>query len=289
MLLSRTILILSALAAGLAALLAGQGRRELGRGDPETQLMGYYAAVMQFTPVGLPAREGRLEIGGSASLIPSISVEDRTVGFGGTKTEHTNLCPVYARLTVSKGFGRTALELGYTPGVDICDAKATVYSIAIGRRLTLGQSWEGFARLSGYTGTVDASTTCNEAAVADPFDQTCYGGTPSSDRVAPRAVALEFAAAYQGWRARRIEPYLSVGIRYERVDFDVNYTRTTAQGAAVSLPALDDHNRLRATLSRVHLAAGAAWDISTFMRLGGELYYAPGALMTLRGRLAVAL
>src|SRR6185295_14843984 len=91
---------------GAAASLPAQTRRVLSRDNPEAQLMGYYAAVMQFTPVGLPNREGRLEIGGAASFIPPVSQEDRLAGFGGTKTENTNLCPVFPRLTAAKGFGR---------------------------------------------------------------------------------------------------------------------------------------------------------------------------------------
>ena len=71
--------------------------------------------------------------------------------------------------------------------------------------------------------------------------------------MAPLDLAVDFAAAYQGWRRARIEPYVSVGFRYERVDFDVNYTRTPAQQSADTLnyyPALDDHERLRAELDR---------------------------------------
>lgn len=286
--LSRTILGGAALFL-LSSPLAAQARRVLAKDDPEAQLMGYYASVMQFTPVGLPNRDGRLEIGGAATLIPSVSQEDRLVGFGGTKTENTNLCPVFPRLTVSKGFGRFNVEAGYTPPVRVCGAKASVVAVAIARRMTLGVTWEGYARASVMSGTVDVSVTCSPDAVALPTDQTCYGGTPSSDRVAPLGLALEFAAAYQGWRAKRIEPYVSMGVRYERIDFDVNYTRTAAQGAVVSLPEIQDNNRLRATLSRVQLAVGAVWDATRLIRVGGEIYYAPGALMTLRGRLALAL
>jgi hypothetical protein len=283
--LSRMIAILAALAATLPGPLGAQARRELGRGDPETQLLGYYAAVMQFTPVGLPSREGRFELGGAGTLIPRISDEDRRVGFGGTKTENTNICPVYPRITASYGFGRNAIEAGFTPPVEVCGAKASVISFAIGRRMTLGQAWEGYARLSAMSGRVDVSATCDADAVADSLNLTCFEGIPSSDRVAPLGVALEFAAAWQGWRSKGIEPYFAAGIRYERIDFDVNYTRDIGK----RYPDLDDHNRLRASLSRVHLAAGAAWDITGNIRLGGELYYAPGALITLRGRLAVAL
>jgi opacity protein-like surface antigen len=264
-------------------------RRTLASDDPETQLMGYYAAVMQFTPVGLPSKSGSFEIGGAASFIPAISLSDRTAGFGGTKVENTNLCSVFPRITASKGFGRFGVEAGYTPPVSVCGVKATVVGLAIGRRMVLGATWDGYARLSAMSGTVDVSSTCSASAIADPLDETCYGGSISHDKIAPFSGTLEFDAAYQGWRAARLEPYLGAGIRYERVNFDVNYTRDSTQGAAVTLPPLDDHNRLRATLTRVHLVAGMAWDVVRHVRIAGELYYAPGALMTIRGRAAVAL
>jgi hypothetical protein len=287
--LSRTVFAVGVLVSLHAGALGAQGRRVLANGDPEAQLMGYYAAVMQFTPVGLPSRDGRFEFGGTGTVIPAVSLQDRIVGFGGTKAEHSNLCPVYPRLTASKGFGRYGVEVGYTPPLTVCGAKANVVALAIGRRLTLGQTWDGYLRLSAIAGSVEASTTCDSEAVANPLDLTCYGGTPSSDKIAPLAGALEFVAAYQGWRGSHLEPYVSAGIRYERIAFDVNYSRTVAQGALVSLPAMEDHNRLQANLARLHLAAGAAWDLSRRLRLGGELYYAPSALLTVRGRGAIAL
>ena len=269
---------------GLAGTLPAQARRTLDSGDPEAQLLGYYSAVLQFTPVGLPSRDGRFEIGGSITRIPTVSFEDRLVGFGGTKSENTNLCSAYPRITASKGFGRTVIEAGYTPPVKVCGVKASVLSLAIGRRMTLGRTWEGYARLGGTSGHADVSATCSAEAVLNPADQTCYGGTPSNDRIAPTSFALDFAAAWQGWQRHRLEPYFLAGFRYERIDFDVNYTRT---GAA--FPDIIDHNRLRASLGRIHLATGLSWDVVRALRLGAELYYAPGALMTLRARGALAL
>jgi hypothetical protein len=279
------------IAAAGAPPLAAQQRRTLDDHDPQVQLMGFYAASMQFGAIGLPDRAGRLELGGAVTMIPSVSLADRTVGFGGTKPEDSNLCPVYPRLTAAKGFGAVSVEAGWTPPVTVCGVTANVVSAALGYRFALGTTWDGQVRLSGLTGHVDASITCSPDAVVDPLNLTCYLGSPSADRVAPTAVAVDFTSAWQGWRAKRIEPYLSVGVRYERIDFDVNYTRTSAQASSVlplTVPPLDDHERLRSTLSRVQLAAGASWGVTNRFKLGGELYYAPGAMMTLRGRASYA-
>jgi hypothetical protein len=273
-------------------MLGAQQRRTLDDRDPQAQLMGYYAATMQFGAIGLPDRAGRLELGGAVTLIPTLSLADRTVGFGGTKPEDSNLCPVYPRLTASKGFGALSAEAGWTPPVTVCGVTANVLSAALGYRFKLGASWDGHVRLSGLTGHLDASITCSDADTAAAANLTCYLGSPSSDRVAPLALAADFGAAWQGWRARRIEPYVSVGVRYERIDFDVNYTRTAAQASSVLplvVPPLDDHERLRATLSRLQLAAGVLWGVTRRLKLGGELYYAPGAMMTGRGRASFAI
>lgn len=283
MALSRMAACLGALL-GAAGALQAQQRRTLVAGEPESQLMGYYAAVMQFTPVGLPSRDGRLELGGAISKIPTVSFEDRLVGFGGTKVENTNLCSAFPRLTASKGFGRTTIEVGYTPPVEVCGVKANVMAFALGRRMTLGATWEGYARISALTGRVDATVTCSAADTANATNQTCYEGTPSSDRIAPFAISIDFAAAWQGWQRHHMEPYFLAGIRHEAVNFDVNYERI-----GKSYPDLIDHNRLRASLSRIHLGAGIAWQIARPVRLGAELYYAPGAMMTLRARGALVL
>lgn len=275
-----------------AAPLAAQVRRTLDRNDPQAQLMGYYATVLQFSPVGLADRDGRLEIGVAGSLIPGLSLSDRLVGFGGTKPEDANKCPVFPRLAVAKGIGGVTVELGYTPPVNVCDVKASIASAAALTRFPLSPEWYGAVRVSGVAGSLRSAIACSVAFTQDPLDQTCYNGTPSDDRVAPISVSVDFAAAYQGRQRSRLEPYVLIGLRYERVDFDVNYTRTAAQGAAdpqYVYPAIDDHERMRASLSGVQLAAGTSWAAAERFRLAAELYYAPGTLLTLRTRASVLL
>ena len=275
-----------------AAPLAAQARRTLDRNDPQALLLGYYAAVMQFSPIGLADKDGRLEIGVAGSIIPNLSLADRLVGFGGTKPEDANKCPVFPRLALAKGFGGVSVELGWTPPVTACDVKASIVSAAALRRFALSPEWDGAVRISGVAGSLRSAITCSVAFTQDPLDQTCYNGTPSDDRVAPVTFSLDFVAAHQGPQRSRLEPYFVLGFRYERVDFDANYTRTATQGAADPqnvYPALDDHERTRAGLSGVQLAAGASWAAAGRFRLAGEVYYAPGALLTLRGRASVLL
>jgi opacity protein-like surface antigen len=255
-----------------------QDRRQLDPSDPQAQLLGYYAAAVNFTPVGLP-RPG-FSAGGALGMIPSLSDEEQRVGFGGTKTEDTNRCSVYPRLTGSwmsnSGF---AVEAGYTPGAGACGVEATVLSAALSYRFQVAPLWDAVARVSFVNGSIEGDFTCSEEAVANAADLTCYGGTPSADKMAPRGYGLDLAFARRG----RFEPYVMIGYARQGVDFDVNYTRTVAQGSAVGLPALDDQNRMHVTLTRVHMSLGAGWRVASFLVLGAEAYYEPGALFTGRG------
>jgi len=273
-----------ALAAGLVAPAFAQARRQLPSGDPQAQLMGYYATAMAFSPAGLPDPHGRWEIGGAAGIIPSLPLGDRTVGFGGTKTENSNLCPLYPRLVAAKGFGRLALEAGWTPPIEVCGVKADIGALAASWRIALAPRWQALVRASGVFGNLDASITCSADATRNSADQTCFGGTPSRDRVSPLAGALDGIVSWGGLARHGLDLYLLLGVRREQVHFDVNYTR-----AAGTFPALDDRQRLGATLTRAHAALGASLARFGRVRLGGEVYYAPGAMLTLRGRATVAL
>lgn len=283
--LSSRRLLVAAVLAFAPALAAAQGRRVLASDNPETQLMGYYAAVMQFAPSGLMPLGSRIEVGGDLTFIPPLSAADRTVGFGGTKQEKTNFCPVLPRLRVGASFGRTAVEGGLTPPVRVCGVQANLFSAALAQRFTLNSRWGAAVRASALVGTLSAAITCSEEAIADPVDLTCRAGQLSDDEVKPLTFGLDGVLTFAGWQHRRLEPYVLVGVRRERVNFDVNYTR---QGTAMD-PSLDDHERLQATLTRVHAAVGGGWDFTERLRLGGELFYAPGALLTVRGRASVAL
>lgn len=247
--------------------------------------MAYFGAVMQFTPVGLPGHGG-FEVGGALSFIPALDDEDRAAGFGGTKYENTNHCPVFPRLTAGHRHPSFGIEAAWTPPVRVCGVKANILALALSARRTMGRSLDGVARLSAVAGSLRAPITCGEDDVADPADQTCFGGAVSDDRMAPLSVAAEAGIALRRWR--RVEPYLLAGIAVHRMHFDVNYDRITTNPLPV-YPNLSDHNQFGATLARVHAVAGLAARAGGPVRLGAELYIAPGALITVRGRAAIVL
>ena len=256
-----------------------QVRRTLDPSNPQAQLLGYYAAAMTFTPVGLP-RPG-FSVGGALGFIPDLSAEDQRVGFGGTKDENANRCPVYPRLAAGwMARGGVAVEGGYTPAVEVCGLTASVVSAAVSYRVALAPTWDGVARISLLSGSVEGDFTCSAADTADAANLTCYGGARSSDRIAPRSYGFDVAFARRS-ASGRFEPYLLLGFARQRVDFDVNYVRGVTNPG--NLPALDDHERLRASFTRVHAGVGAGWRIIRWASLGGEIYYEPGAMLTARG------
>ena len=242
--------------------------------------MGYYAASLAFSPVGLP-RAG-FAIGGAVGYIPPLSEEERTVGFGGTKTEDANRCSVFPRLSGSWGSrSGWAVEAGYTPPAQACGLKANVIALAGSYRFSVAPKWDGVARLSFFSGSVEGDITCSAAEVANAANQTCYAGAPSNDKMSPSAYGFDIAFARHGSAQSRFEPYALLGFNRETIDFQVNYTRTTPN--AGSLPALDDHQLMTAKLTRVHAGLGAGWRVVRWLTLGAELYYEPGMVITGRG------
>lgn len=255
-----------------------QPSRTLPPGDPQAQVMGYFAAVMQFTPIGLPDAAARWEVGGELTYIPALSPSEQLVGFGGTKPEATNFCPVFPRLRASAVAGAWGFEAGYVPPVRACGVLPDMVSGAVFRRFALPGRWGAALRASAHYGTLRATITCDAAAVADPQNQTCFGGQVSADRMTPLSLALDALLTLRAGGRGEVEPYLLVGVRRESVRFEAHFQ--SAWGAL-------DQQRLATNLTRVDAAVGAAWSLGR-LRLGGELYYAPGALLTVRSRLAYA-
>ena len=254
-------------------------RVTLDNSDPETQLLGYYAAVLSFRPAGLPDRTGKFALGVVTTYVPNLSDEDRTVSFGGTQTVTGNICTFSPRFSASKAFGRIGLEAAFSPALSNCNVDASSFGGALSYRFPLSPVWDAVVRLSGYSASVDAAITCSASAIADAQNKLCYGGTVSTDNISPLGFSADFVAQHHK-PGSTFEPYALAGFRYERVDKDVNYTRTTAQGAAVNLPPITMLDRYEATLARVHLGAGLAWTLGNIFRVGGEALYAPGAVLT---------
>lgn len=279
--LSSRRLAIAILIGGAAGLEAQQRPVErLAPSRPEVQLMGYYAAVMHFSPVGLSERGRRWEIGGEAAYLPNLSAEDQQVGFNGTKAEETNFCPVFPRLRASRVAGDWTFDVGYLPSIRVCGVKPHMVSGAVTRRFEVSPGWGVALRASAHYGVLNAAITCSKDAIADATNTICFRGRESSDRFRPFTIAVEGAVSRS---ARRFEPYALLGLRRDDPRFDVFF---------INAPPADSLDNRRLVLDqaliRLHAAAGASWAASARLRLGGELFYAPHALFTVRSRASIA-
>lgn len=143
---SRTSLPIVAVALGLLLALTAagsvsaqstlSGREELDFDRPESWAMKYFASLSLMTGMGVPRRlaAGEVDLGLEAGWIPSLSEAERTVGFGGTKTEDLNKTSVFGRVRTLVGLPRAfSLEVGWVPPLEVGGVESNLLSLAIGR------------------------------------------------------------------------------------------------------------------------------------------------------------
>ena len=148
--------------AASAAPAAGQGvidvTDELDFDEPESWAMAWFGSVTLLTGFGVPQPldPGALELGLEAGWVPSLSEEQRRVGFGGTKVEDLNRTPAIGRPRLTVGLpGGFALTGAWIPPVEIDDVETNLFALGLARELWAGDRSRGGVRLYGQTGTVD--------------------------------------------------------------------------------------------------------------------------------------
>ena len=244
----------------------------------EAQLMGYYAAALSFTPLGVPA--GRLvEASIDATWLPSLSEEDRQTTFAGAKIENTNFTSVIPRPRIRwRPSEDWLLEAAYVPPVELFDVKPEQLAAAVAWRFAAPEtqpSW--WIRAHYMRADIEGPITCSEEAVEDPTNRVCFAGQVSEDRFRPETYGLDVMVS--GPHLWRGGPgwYAMAGYRHERLQFDTHFVN--------SFNRLDDQV-LVARLDRGSIGGGVSWDAWRGLRLNAEAYYAPEALFT--GRIAIA-
>jgi hypothetical protein len=246
--------------------------------DPEGRIMGYYSAALAFTPIGAPSAskegwEAELEL----SWLPPLSDEQRSAGF--SKTESTNLMPVLPRPRAAVTLPwDTRLEASYLPPVPAFGVKASLLSVALSHPIIEREAVRLTARLTGSSSKVTGAITCN-VAIKDEgsgerlyFAKICHG-RESEDQFHAPALAAELLAS---GRARgAVTPYAGVGIRTEQDRFIIG-VKTFRGSFDPTHPILEMH------VTRAYGMAGATWAYGARQSLGGEMFYAPGSVFTVR-------
>ena len=236
---------------------------------PESWGMKYYASVALPTGMGAPQTRaaGELELGFEGGHVPQLSDAERRIGFGGTKLEDVNKTPLFGRARASVGLGKAvALELAYTPPIEMGGARANILALALGRPFELAPSWRLGVRGYGQIGSIKADITCSadEVAAGDDVQANPFQCVhPSEDESRQKVVGLELVAGYDG--RSRFKPYVGIGLNYLDLEFRVN--------AVYAGGLVEDHAVQRTSGTNVFATAGLTFAASKRVRLTAELFY----------------
>ena len=280
-----------ALAAGLvllgglaAAPAAGQpvlrDDEELDFDRPEAWAMAWFAALTLHDGLGGPSdlEAGEVALAFDAGWIPSLSEEERRVGFRGNKVEDLNRTAFVGRPRLAVGLpGGWALEAGWMPPLDVEGIEPNLLSLALSRRLWQGQRLRLAGRLLAEEGGFRGDLTCSAEDVRrgpdleSPVFIDCEA--PSDDELELTLWGAELQAGLRPSTAG-LAPYAAVG--WARVDsalqIDARYN------------GILDRSRLSTEGDFWTAAAGLAWEPGSRWRLAGELFYAPLDVVRREGR-----
>jgi hypothetical protein len=233
--------------------------------------MKHFAAVSLLSGFGVPraAEPGSLEWGLEVATVPHLSERQRTVGFGGTKTENLNRTSLFARPRLRVGLPRKlALTVSYLPPVELYDVTPHLAAVALERPLHEATRWRLGARLVGQYGTLEGDFTCSaeEAAGGSDPQRNPFGCEEASrDQTKMRSAGLELVVGRRRDRVSRLEPYLALAVHHLELDF-----RVDARYSGVV-----DRTVLRTAGSTLSLAGGLSYRLADRWALAMEIFYSP--------------
>lgn len=249
--------------------------------EPEGRLLAFYAAALAFSPAGLLPDESLWSATLELSHIPALNEAQRRPSID--KPESTNLAPVFPRPRLAARLGRVAVEASWIPPIRVFDAEANVGSVALSAPSTMLAGFAVTPRVWGVIGRVKGAMTCSERELLGKgadlelyFEAVCHG-RESEDWFEPRLIGAELVASRASADGAR-RWYALAGARVDRTRFDI--------GLITDFGTRDpDHPVLELRATRPHAAVGGAWRVRNTSWVGGELFYAPGSLLT--GRASV--
>ncbi len=238
---------------------------------PEAWAMKYFGSVALMTGFG-GGRElapGGLELGLEGAWVPSLSAEERTVGFIGTKEEDLNRTAVFGRLRLAVGLpGRLRLTAGFVPPVKVEGVTPRFVALGLERPLVEGNRWRLGLGLTGQTGTIRGDLTCSRAAAAagdDPERNPYRCQEPSNDEMTVRSASLELSGSRRSSRVPGLEPYAALAAHYFDDDFQVHARYGT----------IIDRTLLSTDGTTYSATVGLGFQPGERLRVAGELFYSP--------------
>ena len=256
--------------------------------DPEGLLMGYYSAVVAFSPLGAAAKAKAwtIDLDVETGFIPPLSEDQRTAGRD--KPEATNLAPAYFRPRAAIVFpANIRLELGWLPPLELFGVTPNVGSVALSAPVAHIRAVEIVPRATYTWGTIKAPITCNSDLASSPnqsfqiyYQLVCHD-RESDDHFEPSQWSGEIdgSAAIMGGA---LVPYAGIGVQHYDTKFDIGVINPDGSRDT-------DHPILHMEAYRGFGVAGVTWLAASPLSFSGELYWAPGSLFTARFLARVAL
>jgi hypothetical protein len=264
--------------AGVIATAGGAGAQtriafdeELDFDRPEAWAMKWFSSLAVMTGFGGPPElaPGAWELGLEGAWVPSLSEEERRVGFIGNKVEDLNRTSVFGRLRLSAGLpARFVLTAGWVPPVEMDGVTPHLVALALGRPLVDGRSLRLDLRLIAQTGTLEGDLTCPEAAAAagDDRDRNPFNCLePSDDEMTLHSGGVELTGSWRPAGAPRLRPYASLAGHY----FDNELQVRARYGTLI------DRTRLLSDGTTFAATAGLDFQASERTRFCAELFYSP--------------
>ncbi|MEO8197758.1 MAG: hypothetical protein ABI689_13665 [Thermoanaerobaculia bacterium] len=265
------------LAAGLFLLIsAGSPARalpgfteELDATRTEAWAMRWFAALATPTMFGAAAatEPWSFDLALEGGSIPSLSAEDRRVGFNGTKVEDLNRAPLFGRPVVRLGLPADfTLSAGWVPPIDFDGVTPNLLSFGLARPLWTGARGRLGAQLFYLDGKIEGDISCPQREVDagdDPVRNPFGCEAASNDTMSITSWGVELGYA---WQATPTVDLFVTGL-WQQLDSEFQ-VRATYDGFV-------DRNRLVYDGDDYAWTAGAGWQASEKLRLAGELFYSP--------------
>lgn len=217
-------------------------------------MSNYVALATTFSPLHgpIPHEEGRGSVGLELAVMPPLSCERRLV-LGGTKTEDTNKTPVVPRPRVTFAFPalgalRPYAGVAYVPPVPVFGTTNVLLSAEVGAGMEVGAVQLG--------GRFHATSHKLVGEVATPFNKK---DPPKDDLFIGTSLGVD---AMVGVPLEGFTPYAAVGVTDVSTFFFIGDDNVVTNN-------FHPYFGLVSSLGVDALVAG-------WMRLGGELYAAPG-------------
>jgi hypothetical protein len=233
----------------------------------EAWAMRWFAAVATPTMFGVAGRTEpwSFELALEGGSIPSLSAEERRVGFNGTKVEDLNRAPLFGRPVARLGLpADVTLSAGWVPPIDFDGVTPNLLSLALARPLWIGERGRLGAQLFYLDGKIEGDISCPQDEVDagdDPVGNPFGCEQASNDTMSISAWGLELGYA---WQATPTVELFASGI-WQQLDAEFQ-VRATYDGFV-------DRNRLVYDGDDIAWTAGLGWQANANFRLAGELFY----------------